>query len=86
MLYTERAHHFFRYRMRGVKRVIFYGVPSKPVFWEEVAGFVEERDVRCVFSRWERAALERVVGTERVGKERVGKMVRERGGDVFEFV
>lgn len=81
MLYTERAHHFFRYRMRGVKRVIFYGVPSKPVFWEEVAGFVEERDVRCVFSRWERAALERVVGTERVGK-----MVRERGGDVFEFV
>ena len=85
MLYTERAHHFFRYRIRGVKRVVFYGVPTKPVFWEEVTGLVDVADsaagVRCLFSKWERLALERVVGTERVAK-----MVKEKGGDTFEFV
>jgi U3 small nucleolar RNA-associated protein 25 len=88
VLYTERAHHFFRYKLKGVKRVICYGVPTKPVFWEEiVAGYLEDggasgADVRCLFSKWERVALERVVGSERVGK-----MVKERGGgDVFEFV
>jgi U3 small nucleolar RNA-associated protein 25 len=71
--------------MRGVKKVVCYGVPTRPVFWEEVAGFVEGGEggggVRCLFSRWERLALERVVGTERVAK-----MVKEKGGDVFEFV
>jgi U3 small nucleolar RNA-associated protein 25 len=88
LLYTERAHHFFRYKIKGVKRVLCYGVPGNATFWDEiVAGYLEDAgqagkgDVRCMFSKWERAALERVVGSERVGK-----MCRERGGDVFEFV
>ncbi|KIW05188.1 uncharacterized protein PV09_03736 [Verruconis gallopava] len=85
LLYTERAHHFFRYKIKGVKKVVFYGVPTNPIFYEEVTALLEQEgkngDVRCLFSKWERAALERVVGSERVGK-----MVKEKGGDIFEFL
>lgn len=84
LLYTERAHHFFRYKLRGVRKVICYGAPTNPKFYEEVCDFVwdgGEGDVKCMYSRWERLALERVVGNERVGR-----MGREKGGDVFEFV
>jgi U3 small nucleolar RNA-associated protein 25 len=91
LLYTGRAHHFHRYNLRGVKKVVFYGVPENPVFYEEVLGFVAksveraelsrmEAGVRVCFSKWERLELERIVG----GK-RVGRMVADKG-DVFDFV
>jgi U3 small nucleolar RNA-associated protein 25 len=91
LLYTGRAHHFHRYSIRGVKRVVFYGVPENPVFYEEVLGFIgktiergeisrAEASVRVCFSKWERLELERIVGTKRVGK-----MVGDKG-DVFDFV
>ncbi|KAI4640244.1 rRNA-binding ribosome biosynthesis protein utp25 [Alternaria viburni] len=91
LLYTGRAHHFHRYNIRGVKRVVFYGVPENPVFYDEVVGFVgksieraeisrAEASVKVCFSRWERMELERIVG----GK-RVGRMVGDKG-DVFDFV
>lgn len=91
LLYTGRAHHFHRYNIRGVKRVVFYGVPENSKFYEEIVGFVgktvergeisrSEAGVRVVFSRWERLELERVVGARRVGK-----MVGDKG-DVFDFV
>jgi U3 small nucleolar RNA-associated protein 25 len=91
LLYTGRAHHFHRYQLRGVKRVVFYGVPENPVFYEEVLGMVAksveraetsrvEAGVRVVFSKWERMELERIVGTKRVGR-----MVGDKG-DVFDFV
>jgi U3 small nucleolar RNA-associated protein 25 len=74
-----------------VKRVVFYGVPENPVFYQEIVGFLaksierveisrQEASVRVAFSRWERLELERVVGTKRVGK-----MVADKG-DVFDFV
>lgn len=91
LLYTGRAHHFHRYNLRGVKRVVLYGVPENPIFYEEVVGFVgktlergeAERGevwVRCAFSKWEVQALERVVGSKRVGR-----MVSDKG-DTFDFV
>ncbi|KAF2728874.1 U3 small nucleolar RNA-associated protein 25 [Polyplosphaeria fusca] len=91
LLYTGRAHHFHRYNLRGVKRVVFYGVPENAGFYREavewIARTVErggagrgETGVRVLFSRWERLELERVVG----GK-RVGRLVGEKG-DTFDFV
>ncbi|KAH7389727.1 U3 small nucleolar RNA-associated protein 25 [Phaeosphaeria sp. MPI-PUGE-AT-0046c] len=91
MLYTGRAHHFHRYNLRGVKRVVFYGVPENPIFYEEVVGFIgksveraeisrAEGGVRVCFSKWERMELERIVGSKRVGR-----MVGDKG-DVFDFV
>jgi U3 small nucleolar RNA-associated protein 25 len=91
LLYTGRAHHFHRYNIRGVKRVVFYGVPENQLFYDEVVGFVgksveraeisrAEAGVKVMFSKWERMELERIVG----GK-RVGRMVGDKG-DVFDFV
>jgi len=91
LLYTGRAHHFHRYNIRGVKRVVFYGVPENPRFYDEVLGFVgktieraeisrHEASVRVCFSKWEKMELERIVGAKRVGR-----LVKDRG-DVFDFV
>jgi U3 small nucleolar RNA-associated protein 25 len=92
LLYSERAHHFRRYRLKGVQRVVFYGVPENPIFWAEIAGFLglghsgsgdgEGRgSIKAIFSKWDILKMERIVGTERVKK-----LVADRGGDTFDFV
>ncbi len=91
LLLTGRAHHFHRYQIRGVKRVVFYGIPENVRFYDEVVGFIgksvergeitmTEGNVRVCFSKWERMELERVVGNKRVGK-----MVADKR-DLFDFV
>ncbi|KAH7148733.1 hypothetical protein EDB81DRAFT_472801 [Dactylonectria macrodidyma] len=92
LLYTERAHHFRRYQFRGVRRVIFYGLPDNPIFYNEIAGGYlskSEQDlniepgqgsVRVMFSKYDVMKLERTAGSKRVGK-----MIQERG-DTFEFI
>lgn len=99
LLYSERAHHYFRYKLRGIRKLIFYGVPENPIFWTEMVdalGSTAQTDadwaqaqsakqgrglVRALFSKWDFMKLERVVGTDRVGR-----LVSEREGDVFDFV
>ena len=93
LLYTGRAHHFRRYLLRGVHKVIMYSLPDNPLFYREmVEGYltrsvsegivdVTNASVRSVFSKWDILKLERIVGTKRCAA-----MIKERAGDTFDFL
>ncbi|KAI1614095.1 hypothetical protein EDD36DRAFT_381809 [Exophiala viscosa] len=94
LLYSERAHHHFRYRLKGVKKIFFYSVPENPSFWTEIIALLgigepgghananlKSAAVRALFSKWDALKLERIVGTERVGR-----LIHDRAGDTFNFV
>lgn len=92
LLYTQRAHHFFRLRIRGVKRVVMYGLPENDVFYREiVAGYIGSTlevgqtnaataSVKCLFSKFDALKLERIVGTARV------RNLISGAGDTFDFL
>lgn len=93
LLYTGRAHHFRRYHLRGVRSVMMYALPDNPIFYKEIAGGYlatsigegrvdpMEAYVRSIFSKWDILKLERVVGSKRSAA-----MLKEKGGDTFDFL
>ena len=76
LLVTERFHFFRRLRIRGARHLLFYGPPSAPHFYPELvnsisarggAGGVGAPTSTVLFTRLDAPALERIVGTARVG-------------------
>jgi U3 small nucleolar RNA-associated protein 25 len=90
LLYSGRAHHFFRYRLRGVKRLVCYGLPDSDAYYQELVGMVgrsveegkvavSDGAVRVLFSKYDALKLERVAGSSRVGS-----MLKSKS-DTFQF-
>ena len=76
MLYTERAHFYNRYRVRGIKEIIFYGLPLYAHFYPEIINFLEVSNsqiddtgrnvaVTVFFTRLDKLKLDRIVGSSR---------------------
>lgn len=74
VLATERFHFFRRYKLRGVKHVLFYAPPGGAHFYAELVSLTAAAaaagaptSVTTLFARADAAAVERVVGTARAG-------------------
>ncbi|TFK18290.1 digestive organ expansion factor [Coprinopsis marcescibilis] len=72
LLISERFHFYKRYKIRGIRNLIFYGLPDHPQYFSEFLSYpflddgVEPSDVTCraMFSKYDWFRLERVAGTE----------------------
>ncbi|KAI5074322.1 hypothetical protein GOP47_0010283 [Adiantum capillus-veneris] len=68
MLYTERAHFYHRYKIRGIKELIFYSLPENAEFYAEITNMMEGLEnpsSSVLFSQFDNLKLERVVGSSR---------------------
>ncbi|KAK4797770.1 hypothetical protein SAY86_030096 [Trapa natans] len=66
MLYTERAHFYHRYKIRGIKNLIIYSLPERKEFYPEILNMLDESgSMTCtvMFSRYDQLRLERIVGS-----------------------
>ncbi|KAG2051932.1 digestive organ expansion factor [Suillus hirtellus] len=72
LLVSERFHFYRRYKIRGIRNLIFYGPPEHPQFFSEFLSFpflddgVEASDVmsKVIYSKYDKFRLERIVGTK----------------------
>ncbi|KAI0645784.1 digestive organ expansion factor [Trametes meyenii] len=72
LLVSERFHFFRRYKIRGIRNIVFYGPPDHPQFYTEYLSYpflddgVEAPDItsRVLFSKYDWLRLERIAGTE----------------------
>lgn len=76
LLYTERFHFYHRYRIKGVRHVIFYALPTYGHFYPELCNLMQEvyqnpradrvlGSVCAIFSRFDQLRLARVLGSSR---------------------
>ncbi|KIM31651.1 hypothetical protein M408DRAFT_327125 [Serendipita vermifera MAFF 305830] len=75
LLVTERFHFFRRYKLRGIRNLVFYAPPDHPQFYSELLSYpflddgVQPEDVTCkvLYSKYDYMRLERIVGSAAVG-------------------
>jgi len=76
LLFTERFYFFFRYRIRGIKNIIFYELPHYSTFYTEILNYMDTRKSRSdsqinpvtctvLYTKSNALCLARVVGTQR---------------------
>ncbi|KAF6763471.1 digestive organ expansion factor [Ephemerocybe angulata] len=72
LLVSERFHFYKRYKIRGIRNLVFYGPPDHPQYFTEYLSYpfldddVDSSDVTCrvLYSKYDWFRLERVAGTE----------------------
>lgn len=90
LLYSGRLHHFRRFELRGIRRIVFYSVPENPNFYlEMVQSMIKDSHTasqtpallqcKTVFTKYDSLALERIIGSSRLSA-----VLKERY-QVFEY-
>ncbi|KAI9455464.1 digestive organ expansion factor [Lactarius psammicola] len=72
LIISERFHFYRRYKIRGIRNLIFYGPPDHATFYTEFLSYpflddgVEPSDVTCrvLYSRYDWFKMERIAGTK----------------------
>ncbi|ESQ50816.1 hypothetical protein EUTSA_v10023137mg [Eutrema salsugineum] len=65
IIYTERAYFYWRYKIRGIKKLIFYSLPERKEFYPQIMNMLEEsHDMMstALFCRFDQLKMERIVG------------------------
>lgn len=76
LLVTERFYFFRRYKIRGIKHALFYGLPEHAHFYSEIVNRIEasnDETATILYSKYDRLKMERVLGIGRTNKMIEGK-------------
>ena len=68
LLVTGRFHFFRRYRIRGIKQLLFYAPPLYEDFYEDFVSLVEESEGSSLLLHvqpFDQLALQRILGTRK---------------------
>ncbi|XP_052756612.1 U3 small nucleolar RNA-associated protein 25 homolog isoform X2 [Galleria mellonella] len=80
LLYSERVHFFRRFRIKGIRHIIFYQPPTYPHFYSEMCNLMQESNqnkyggsecnmtVSVVWSSYDAARLAALLGTQRAAR------------------
>ncbi|CAG5125114.1 unnamed protein product, partial [Candidula unifasciata] len=69
MLYTERLHFHYRFRLRGIHHIVWFDLPQYPHFYPELVNLMETTHHACtstvLFTRYDAQKLTEIVGSKR---------------------
>ncbi|XP_069116871.1 U3 small nucleolar RNA-associated protein 25 homolog [Argopecten irradians] len=69
LLYTERAHFFKRFKLRGIRHLVFYELPTFPHYYSELCNMIQDSKDTCtcttLYTQYDAQKLAEVVGTNR---------------------
>lgn len=80
LIYSERFHFFNRIRLKGIRHIIFYQLPTLPHFYSEVCNFMQEANqnkkvgsgsnmsVTVIYSKYDANQMALILGSERLAK------------------
>ncbi|XP_065069024.1 U3 small nucleolar RNA-associated protein 25 homolog [Rhopilema esculentum] len=70
LLFTERFYFFYRYRIRGIRNIVFYQLPLYPVFFPEIINYMDAESssnstCTVLYSKFDSNRLEAITGTQK---------------------
>lgn len=76
LLVTERFLFYKRYRIRGIRHLLWYSLPEYPQFYANLCGMIGDypssqlANCKCeiLYSKWDTLKIERIVGTVETAK------------------
>ncbi|KAK2158865.1 hypothetical protein LSH36_162g02012 [Paralvinella palmiformis] len=78
LLFTERVHFYRRFRIRGIRHIIFYELPTYPHYYSEIVNMTIDPKYRnkttqnftceVLYTKYDVHKLSAIVGTERAGQ------------------